>query len=310
MNVFSRGLAAQKLLSIPVCVSCAIVVILAGSCSTSSISQSQTGGTSGTIAVDVKTEAINHMGEMFAGGTKIWYQYAEKDDSANKNQTKTEFDLEEAYSKRYEHLSDCIWERSEAPSDITSASVSIGDDKEHCFRFLLGSDSVICIDGEKTTYYRAYIETPRDSLEYPKAPLSEDIKREYSGYEVSASNLPLKDDNFKSKEDIAYAFLAQKIAYLKCMTPENWYALTDYQILELRLEEDGGAKFIFSVKTAIKPKVYANEGLPWIAGNGENGEGKWSGYIINSGGYRLDLKNGYWEGVGPAGDITLNDPSA
>ena len=243
--------------------------------------QGQAGETLETEEVDIKTDVINYLDEVFTGGTKIWYQYAETDTTAKKNPTETEFDLEASHSKRYKYLCDCIWERAEPPGDIKAASVSIGDDKEHCLRFLLGNNSVIQIDGKKATYYCAYIETPRDSLEYPKAPLSEDIMREYSGYEVSASNTPSKDQNFKSKEDIAYAFLAQKIAYFKAMTPENWYALTDYQILALSVEKDGGNKFIFSVKTAVKPKIYANDGLPFIAGNGEKGEGKWDGYIVN-----------------------------
>ena len=307
MKIILHRVTAKNMLLAIVCTLCVIVfAIILGACSTN---MNSPGETEGTAEVDVRTNAIDQLDGMFDNGTKIWYQKSEN--SEYSNLTKTSFDLEEDYFDRYKHLFDCVWEQAEPPdTDTTAAAGAIGDDEEHCFYFLLGSDTVIYMDGEKASYYRAYIKTPKDSLEYPMAPLSENLMREYSDNEVSASNLPLKDNNFKSKEDIAYAFFEQKTTYLKSMTPENWYALTDYQILDLKVEEDGGDKFIFWVETAIKPKVYANDGLPWIAGSGWNGEGEWTGYIIKTGLYRLDLINGYWECIiAGAGDITLDAPS-
>jgi hypothetical protein len=278
------------------------VALLLGPCSKTNETTQMTGA-------EVKTNVVDCLGKMFQDdGTNIWYQKAGTDDYADKSPTKTRFHLDKEELRGYEHLFDCTWEQAESSdADVTTAaSVSIGEDEKHCFRFLLGNNIVICIDGENRTYYRAYNEKAESSFDFPMAPLSHEIMFEFSGYELSASNLPLKDHNFASKEEIAYAFLEQKIAYLKAMTPENWYALTDYQIRDLKVEEENDNKFVFLLDSAIKPKVLENS--PWMAGNGGYGEGKWAGYIVRSGQYRLDLIDGYWKCVAAdGGDVTLKD---
>ena len=257
----------------------------------------------------IKEDNIERLEGMFAGGTKIWYEYAEDCDAPDKYLTQKSFDLDEDKFKLYEHLFNCTWERGDsADADDSGAVVFIGDDDKGCFRFYLGSDIVAYIDGEETEYYRAYIEIEEDYFpDYPRALLPKVIMQEFSGYERFANRvIYLKADDFESKEDIAYAFMELQIAYLKAMTPENWYSLADYQILELSLSQSKEDKFIFCVKPAIKPKVYENS--IWFAGSGEAGKGEWAGYIIRNDYYRLDLINGYWEARPCSSDTRLNEP--
>lgn len=247
------------------------------------------------LAEGAKGEAIRYLTQLFASGDPgIWYRdasgdsryYQLSDPSPNMAGTPRE----NWYLSRYKNLFDCNWERLEEEVHPDTNAICLGLGSENCFIFYLGTEYVTLAAGEDRISYRTW-----GPPEVFGSNLPDYVLMDYSGYEIDRDNVSVPAVEGETIEEAMDRWLAAYREQLLNLIPESTYALTDMAVVDRRVyltrEGDDGV-FAFELTMAVKPVV--TEPTPWTAGNTEDGEGDWEGWMVMEHEVRLERIDGAW----------------
>jgi hypothetical protein len=232
--------------------------------------------------------ALGHLRELFDDGASvIWYVPDGTNPSAAipEKLSYVRYSSRQ-YEERYAVLFTTVWVRRENRPIPEGDCLLLGDSPQRCFRFYLGSDTVVWQDEASIVTWMA---CGPSGLSLPDA-----MMLDFSLYEADAANVTLPVKAGEPAGDTAARFLEAYAAYIKNMTPENNYRVEDLRILETSGPEltDTGLRFGF--RLAVKPPAGLYSSSPWTAGGGAYGEGELEGWITNGKTFLLEKSGGVW----------------
>lgn len=169
----------------------------------------------------------------------------------------------------------------------TSSAIRLRDNQNRMFTLYLDSNLAAYSDGASVALYQV-TGNGDDSLWRA-------VRQEFDSLEASVENVTIETES-TDFEEIARLFVEAFGEQLKTLTEGNMAKVTDFAIVNLRImitEEGNDSVFCFDADYAARP-IDENPGVYWYSGSGEDGTGKYEGYIIPYRQFRLEREGTVW----------------